>query len=270
MIITDPSGNAAPQAGSAPEDASPNEQRSPGGNELLHQPFTLYVIAISAAGLLIAGWAMWQAIGHIDPRNLLLLIVLACAGQMATTTVGVKGKTGITFEVGTTVAIASIPVYGASAAVLISTLSALYLWLVKTRDAATWKKSVRQLAFNIGMWNLATLAAAVVLVFTQAQLSDQPILQATLPWFIAAIIYDQTNMVLLAVVIGLQQGPSANVRTLWTENRWAMALNVLIISVGGGLLAFAIERFDLDRYRHLLPSHLLVCVCFPDLCQPVA
>ena len=208
------------------------------------RPFVIYLWGVSLIGLSIAVWALMLLPTYQPLTTFVLLLLLACLAQTTTTTVDVAGKTGITFEVGTAVAMAAIPLFGPPAAALIGAASALFLWLVKRKDRAVWKRSWRQLAFNNGMWSVAALAAGWSFFALQRWLNADLWLSMMLVWVITAIVYDQVNFWLLMVVIRLQQGDSVRVGQIWAENLWAVAINVIVLSLGGALLAFAIARYD--------------------------
>jgi signal transduction histidine kinase len=52
------------------------------------------------------------------------------------------------------------------------------------------------------------------------------------------------NLWLLIGILRLQHGPKISPWQLWLENRWASSIDVIVMSVGGGLLAFAVARYD--------------------------
>lgn len=62
-------------------------------------------------------------------------------------------------------------------------------------------------------------------------------------WFVGAIIGDQVNFWLLSVIIYLANG--VRPKEVWRENRWAIPMNVLVMSIGGGLIMLAVVRFGL-------------------------
>jgi signal transduction histidine kinase len=129
-------------------------------------------------------------------------------------------------------------------AALLSSLSSLSLWLIKPADKTTWKKNKKQLFFNMGMSAISVFVAGFVLLAVKNLLADSKLLANTVPWLIGAIIYDQVNMWLLLGILRLQHGPEIALRTAWKNNTWAVSISIILLTVGGALLAFAIERFD--------------------------
>jgi signal transduction histidine kinase len=65
-----------------------------------------------------------------------------------------------------------------------------------------------------------------------------------LPWLAAAVVYDQLNFWILMGIVRLKEGPELDVLSIWRQTKWAMLINITVLAVGGGILAFAVERFD--------------------------
>ncbi|MFN8439521.1 MAG: HAMP domain-containing sensor histidine kinase [Caldilineaceae bacterium] len=183
---------------------------------------------------------VWQADYRLD---FCLLLILAILTAFTTSTVKV-GDSSITYAVDPIVSFAAIPTFGASAAIVIKTLVTISTWLIKRRNPQTWKKNWQQLVFNSGMHAIATFAAAVIFWATRGWFGDDTLALQILPWIPAALVYDQVNLWLLIGVLRLQQGATIHFREIWREEIWATQLFVITYAVGGGLLAFAIQRYD--------------------------
>ncbi|MCB8965300.1 MAG: hypothetical protein H6660_00210 [Ardenticatenaceae bacterium] len=69
------------------------------------------------------------------------------------------------------------------------------------------------------------------------------IIGTMLAWLAAAVVNDQVNLWLLIGLLHLQSGVKP--LDIWRQHRWAIPINVLVISVGGGVLAFAVAEFDI-------------------------
>jgi signal transduction histidine kinase len=92
---------------------------------------------------------------------------------------------------------------------------------------------------------LAICAAGLTFLFLENQLTSANLILANIiTWVAAAIIYDQANFWLLAVMLRLVKGIQFQPLVFWRENRWAMLINVLILSAGGFLLTFAMRQFN--------------------------
>jgi signal transduction histidine kinase len=146
-------------------------------------------------------------------------------------------------SVDTAISLATISLYGYNAAVLVAAASAFGVWLLTLRvDKPDWKHAVERLGVNICMHSTAMFLAGVTFEWLARGLAGSPTLEATIPWFISALIADQTNLWLLIGIIYLAHG----VKPLetWRENLWAIPINVLVMAVGGGLLAFSVRTFD--------------------------
>lgn len=206
--------------------------------------YRAYLVGVSGLGIFLVILGLSQLSTFEPPLNFLLLLVLAAISEMAATSAPVSDRAGITYHVGTAVSLATVPLYGPLAAAVAVALSNLSLWLLKPADQTTWKKSVPQLAFNVGMHSLAITAAGYVLLALQNALGPNTPLGATLPWFVSALVYAFLNLWLLIGILRLQHGPKINPWQLWQENRWASSIDVFVMSIGGGLLAFAVARYD--------------------------
>jgi len=102
---------------------------------------------------------------------------------------------------------------------------------------------IELLGVNVGMNGIAIFLAGLTYHFVLNQLGPTTFLGQTVPWLIAALVGDQVNLWLLSIIIFLAHGPKP--RDTWKENRWAIPINVLVMSVGGGLLSVAVSQFDL-------------------------
>lgn len=87
------------------------------------------------------------------------------------------------------------------------------------------------------------MLAGIVLQWTMSLFVTDSLPGQILPWLVGAIVGDQVNLWLLIVIIYLMHGTKP--MQAWRENRWAIPINVLVMSIGGGLLALAVQQFDL-------------------------
>lgn len=205
--------------------------------------YMLYLITISLVGSGVVLWGAWQVQQSGRWLDFILLLLLALMATFTASTVRV-GESSITYAVDPIVSFAAIPTLGIGPAIVIKVLITLSTWLTKRHDAATWKKSLSQLAFNTAMHAIATLAAAITLSVMQSWLGAESFVGQTLPWLPAAIIYDQVNLWLLIGILVLQQGATISPRAIWQEEWWATQLFVATYALGGAILAFAIQRYD--------------------------
>jgi signal transduction histidine kinase len=137
---------------------------------------------------------------------------------------------------------AVVPLFGPFAAVLVDGVSAISLWVIKPSEKNIWQKSWSQLAFNTSMGSISIFIAGLVFVYTRNLLGDS-LAGKIVPYFIAAIIFDQLNIWLLAGIVWLQQNRTASLWSIWKANIWAMPISILLISVGGGILSFSLISF---------------------------
>lgn len=209
-------------------------------------PYKLYLSVISSLGLLITGWGVFQ-VGSYTPLSIfLVLLVLAIFAEFATTSVLVAEESGITFDVGTSVGVATIPIFGPLAAAVVVAAANVGIWLLKPGNGNTWKKSISQLFFNNGMHAVAILIAGWVFLWLQPQLGAASFWGRTVPFLVTAVIYDQLNLWLLLIILRLQHGASFSPFAVWKENVWAMPINIIVLAAGGSFLSFAAQQFGLS------------------------
>lgn len=202
---------------------------------------TFYLAFISVVGFLLLVISTVQLWGVENGLNLILLFLLAAAAEIAATFVQV-GENKMAYEVGTAVSVAAIPLFGPEAAVVAVSIAGISFWLYNTRQQPLRQRAWEQLTFNMGMHSIAIFIAGLIFVaIQQAELGPVGILAA---WIVTAVVYDQINFWLLAIILRLVRGEQFHPFAFWKENRWAMIINVLILSAGGFLLAFAVQQFD--------------------------
>lgn len=209
--------------------------------------FTFYHVYLSiviAVGLGLLSWSLFQLPTYEPIFNLALLLALTAISTLITSSSAVSRKAGITYQIGSVIVLAAVPSMGLDAAILISTILNLTIWIVKPADETTWKKSWSQLSFNNGMHSIALVGAGSVLILLQNWLGMDTIWGATLPWIAAAVVYEEINLWLLIGILRLQHGTEIKVLEVWREDRWASQIGILVLAIGGGALSFAIQHYD--------------------------
>ncbi len=200
----------------------------------------LYMGVISAIGAFLIAQAVWELPQVSDPVNLLLVVVLAALAQITT------ARTGrvMAYEVGTAVSVAVIPVFGPLAAVLAGAGASISTWLIlHSRRNAPQSRKLQLLLFNMGVFTISIYFASQVFLFLNQFLSEIRWAKTILPWLATAVVYDQLNLWLVIIIMRLEQGKQANPWEIWRQNRWATIINVGLLSIGGGVLAFAFQQF---------------------------
>lgn len=215
------------------------------GFQIKQTPYHAYHALISIVGIILLAWAGVSLLGASDVSHLVLLIALAAVSAAATTSAFVGDEVSITYTVGPAVAMAAVPEYGPEAAVIINAAHTLVMWGIKPANQTTWKKSWQQLAFNIGMHTIASTLAGGVLLLCRGWLGETTLLGQTVPWLVAAYLYEETNFWLLAVILRLQYGSSIQPLRMWREDYWATQIGTLVTAFGSGILAFAISHYNI-------------------------
>jgi len=170
-----------------------------------------------------------------------LLLLLAIASQLTATSLV---DSSVTVEVSSAVSMSVVALYGTSGGVIVVAVSMVALSLISMRDNwPGWRGAFERIGFNMGMSAIAIFVAGIVFHTIAEPIGTASILLAFIPWVIAAIIYDQLNLWLLVVLLHLQMG--AKPLDIWKEHRWAIPINVLVMSAGGGILALAVQQFGL-------------------------
>ncbi len=201
-----------------------------------------YLLLVALAGLLLLGKSLLALTVRQPDLRLGLLLGMVIASAFATTSTRVK-NTGITYATSAAISLAAAALWSIDAAILLMTVDTLCIWLLKPTDETIWKKKWSQLAFNLGMLNLAMWAGGTLLLFLLGYLSDLAWPWQLLAWVAAAFVYAEVNLWLLLIIVRLQNGPAVDLRQMWRSERWATQIDVLVLSIGGSSLTFATERF---------------------------
>ena len=204
------------------------------------EPRNIYLGAISILGLILVSWSIVQLPTYNPLLLFFLLLLLAVASQITSTSL-VGGN--ITVEVSTAVSLAVVSLYGTTAAGLVAASAVTAVTIPSLRNIWPGRKgAAERIGFNIGMSTIAIVIAGLVFQITRTALADIPVLAATIPWLLAATVHDQVNLWLLIGLLHLQN--KLPPMEIWLEHRWAIPINVLVMSVGGGILAIAVQQFN--------------------------
>lgn len=199
----------------------------------LHYP---YIIGIGALGALLAVWSL-LTIGNIEHSRLLIqLFVLNAATQLGIIAIR---RTGMAFSVSPAVNLATVAVFGVQAGILVALFSNVAVWLVMTiRKKQPIKRALQTLVFNAGVEIVALFIAGFVLLAIRQMMPSDWLFLKPLDWFIASIVNDQLNVLMLAALLFLQNGYDP--KEFWRRNAWAMPINITIGALGGALLSAAV------------------------------
>jgi len=201
-----------------------------------------YLFLVALAGLLLLGKSLFGLIAQQPDLHFGLLLMMVLASAFATTSIQVK-NTGITYATSAAISLAAAAIWSLDAAILLMTVDTLCIWLLKPANETTWKKRWPQLAFNLGMLNIAMWAGGTLLLLLRGYLGDQAWPWHLVAWVAAAIVYAELNLWLLLGIVRLQNGESVNLRQMWRSEHWATQIDVLVLSMGGASLTFATEHF---------------------------
>lgn len=207
--------------------------------QYIPKSFQLYLWVVSGLGILIFAVGLLQVFRYEALYIYLLLVLLTALGQFASSSVE-----GITFEISSAVGLAIVPIYGPLGGSTAMAFSYIVLSVYNTyAKPEGWKGTWSQLLFNMGMATVSMLLGGWMWHFIDGLLPDF-LLATIFTWIIAAVVQDQVNLWMLLGLIHLQSG--APIRVLWEEHRWAVPINVLVLSAGGGVLSGAVQQFNLQ------------------------
>lgn len=176
--------------------------------------------------------------------SLLLIIGLAVFANIFATSASISEE-AIAFEVGTAVSMALIPLFSPESAAISAAACSIGIWLVFPSKIDASKRNWEQLFFNAGMLSLSIYVAGVVFINLHQTLGTNTIVGQIVPWIVAAMLYDQINFWMLMIIIRLKEGSAIKPVAIWIEHLWAAPINIIILSVGGGALAFATTQLGL-------------------------
>ncbi len=203
-------------------------------------PRNVYLSIVSILGIALVVWGLIRLPAYAPLLTFFLLLALAVAAQITSTSL-VGGN--VTVEVSTAVSLAVVALYGTSAATVVAAAAVTAVSVTSLQTSwPGWKGAVERISFNIGMSAIAIFLAGLVFEASSVALESSPIFGGIVPWLLAAIIHDQINLWLLIGLLHLQNKiPPLDI---WRDHKWAVPINVLVMSVGGGILAVAVKEFN--------------------------
>ena len=201
----------------------------------------LYSAILSLSGLVIVILGLLSFPEYENPSILLLLLFFAIATQ-STMTYLVGGNVSV--SVSGAISFAVVGLYGPVAAGMAAAIAELGLWLLSLRpENRDWHHELERLGVNSGIHGISILVAGIIFVLLRQTLGNGSFVIEAIPWFVGAVIGDQVNFWLLSIIIYLANG--VRPKEVWRENRWAIPMNVLVMSIGGGLVTLAVVQFGL-------------------------
>lgn len=204
-----------------------------------------YSALISSIGLFLVIAGIVQVTIERPPVTFFLLVGLGVLSQISMTSF-VEGNAGV--SVSSAISLTTAYLYGPFPGALVAAAAEGGLWIMRNYrhfgdGQHDWRKETELLGVNIGMNGAAAVLAGVTLLQLTAVIESPQLLQQTVPWLVGAVVGDQVNLWLLILILNLVHGASP--LQVWRKNRWAIPINVLVMSVGGALLALAVQQFDL-------------------------
>lgn len=201
----------------------------------------LYLWLVSLVGVALLGWGIGGLFITPQPLVYFLLVLLAVVAQMAATSL-IGGN--VTVEVGTAVSMATVSLYGPLPGSIVAAAGVTAVTILNLRNNwKGWYAATERVGFNIGMSAIAIFLAGLMFQTVQTILTNDNLIITGLAWLLAAVVNDQANLWLLIGLLHLQSGVKPI--DIWNEHKWAIPINVVVMSVGGSVLAFAVAQFNI-------------------------
>lgn len=194
--------------------------------------------------LLGIGIALWGIIlfPTLEDQVTLILILLIAIAAQSTVTYMVGGRLSISVSGGIT--FATVGLYGPVIGGAVAAISEIGFWLIKMRSGQhLWKAELERLGVNAGMQAISIFLAGVAYTVVGDLWGTETFISRIFPWFVGAVVGDQVNFWLLALIIYLAHGIKP--LEMWRDNRWAIPMNVSVMAIGGGLVFTAVSLFGL-------------------------
>jgi hypothetical protein len=201
----------------------------------------IYTGTIAAIGVGLAVCAILNLSGNYF--GILLFVVLAIIAEIFSVEL-FQSSRGSHVSVSSIVAIASVLVFGPWAGALTHMASGFttaftttVMQRQKPQNPATW---IHRLAFNTGMWVIATASAGFVYILAGGHVGIVMRPSNILPLILAAFVDWFLNVSMLLGVISLQTGGNP-IQIFREEFQWTGPISVAGGVIGGGALALAFE-----------------------------
>lgn len=204
--------------------------------------YKIYLYSVIMIGCCIFYFTFSQSMGIMNPTLLTLVITLSIGAQLIATSISNATGGTITHEVGTAISLAAVPTFGLGGGVVIVLAALVGLSIFQPRKNSIW--DLPKFFFNSSMMIISISAAGWTLLLVIETWENLFLMTEVLSWLTAAVVYSILNLCLLIGIIRLQHGNKVSARKLFKENLWAMTIDILIMSVGGKLLSYSIEQYD--------------------------
>lgn len=201
----------------------------------------LYYSAVSAIGIIL----FIIAIFSLTPLPQIALFIILQLLSLLLATQSVIVKNTVSIDLINALALAAAPVWGVWPTIFLVILSSIATSIVigYQQNQVSWRPIVRRALFNIGAVGTAAFVSILILrQGLQVWGANSKILQLMF-WLLAAIVYDQINLWLVAGIVGFTS--STRPAELWWSQRWAMPVNIITAAVGGRLLSYAMQQLSI-------------------------
>ncbi len=141
-------------------------------------------------------------------------------------------------------ALAATPIWGTWPTVFLVIISSILTSIVisfQQKQVVLWP-TIRRGVFNVGVLGSSACIAVTLLYQGLLWVGDSFLLQVAI-WLLAAIVYDQINLWLVAFIVGFTSDKRPF--DVWWGQRWTMPFTILGAVSGGAILYYAMEELGI-------------------------
>ncbi|MGB1253546.1 MAG: sensor histidine kinase [Candidatus Promineifilaceae bacterium] len=220
-----------------------DNKRHKGWQFAFPKPYQLYVWFVILLGCIWVGFALQGPLDFLAELNFWLFLLLISLSPYISQTLPFFGESGITYSISGVLLVASIPIFGIHAAVLLELASMISVSIIKPLPNKPWRKILPTILFNIGMGTTSMFLAAQTFIYLDGSLNAADYLRQIGIWLIISILYDQSNLYLVIGVLRFQHGNSFSPFDMWRKNNWAAIVHITNIFIVGGIFTLAVDSY---------------------------
>jgi len=223
----------------------------------LSKPGQAYVVGVSAIGLAIAAYSLFQLfVQPVNPQWLYLAALTLFTGAFTVRIPGIPAY----LSVSDTFVLVSVFLFGPAAGTIIAVLDALIISLRVGKTA--WQPF--RILFNCSAVALASYAAGQIFFsvggIRPLSIEPSPLSRILLPVFLCSLTYFFINSWLVTIALSLekQRAPFA----VWRDNFLWLSVNYLVGGSVAGLLVTYSSEIDLTTFGIIVPLLLVSYLTF--------
>ncbi|MGB1249427.1 MAG: sensor histidine kinase [Candidatus Promineifilaceae bacterium] len=214
-----------------------------------------YLQLLGAAGICLAAYGFVSVLQVEDVRLFAWLTILT---TLAEVTSAQHNAFDVTIDASSAVSFAAIPFFGIGGAVSILCIASFVHLISQYVRGVQKDNELLKARVNLGMKGGSLFLAGIVWTVS----GPTSWWAVVLVWIVMAIVQDQVNFFLLMSIFRLNKGKSFRIYTAWSESYWAIFMSITVTVIGGGLIGYAIYRYDWEGVLLFYLPTLLSIVSF--------